>query len=215
MATAHVVKQGEHLSQIAKRYGFRDFRTVWEHPDNAALRKTRPSPNVLLPGDVVQIPTKQLGRVPRPTGASHRFQVSGQRLLLRLALRDFDDEPVVDTECELQIDGRKIPLKTDARGRIEVPITPETQEGTLVFKDPTVPFDVTVPIKVGHLDPVTARSGQEKRLSNLGYITRALEEVDATVFDHAVQEFQCDFDLPVTGVCDAATQAKLRERHGS
>ena len=170
---------------------------------------------MLLPGDVVQIPTKRLGRVPRPTGASHRFQLSGQRLLLRLALRDFDDEPLVNTECELQIDGRKVPLTTDARGRIEVPITPDTKEGTLVFTDPTVPFDVTVPIRIGHLDPVTARSGQEKRLSNLGYITRPLEEVDATVFDHAVQEFQCDFDLPVTGVCNAATQAKLKDRHGS
>jgi Putative peptidoglycan binding domain len=30
-----------------------------------------------------------------------------------------------------------------------------------------------------------------------------------------VQEFQCDTGLPVTGECDAATQSKLKEMHGS
>jgi hypothetical protein len=215
MGTPHTVQQGEHVSQIAKHYGFRDFRTVWEHPENAALRKLRQNPNVLLPGDVIQIPAKEPGRISVPSGATHRFQVGARPLILRLALRDFGNEPLVNTQCTLQVDGRSIPLTTDAKGHIEAPIAATTTEATLLFRDPTVPFDLSVPIKVGHLDPVTEPSGQKARLSNLGYITRPLEEVDATVLAHAIQEFQCDFGLPVNGQCDARTQAKLKELHGS
>jgi hypothetical protein len=89
------------------------------------------------------------------------------------------------------------------------------KEATLTFKDPLVPFDVTIPIKIGHLDPVEEISGQKARLSNLGYITRPLEEVDDTIFDRTVQEFQCDMGLPVTGECNAATRDKLKQAHGS
>lgn len=37
MATEHVVLQGEHLSKISAKYGFLDYRTIWDHPQNADL----------------------------------------------------------------------------------------------------------------------------------------------------------------------------------
>jgi hypothetical protein len=215
MSTDHVVQQGEHLSQIAKQYGFRDFNTVWNHPDNAALKKLRQSPNVLFPGDTVKIPDKTQKKESRPTGQKHSFKLAGGRLLLRLALRDFDNQPLANTACQVQVDGASTELTTDANGRVEVPISATATDATLVFKDPLVPFDLSVPIKIGHLDPVEEVSGQKARLSNLGYITRPIEEVDDTIFARTVQEFQCDLGLPVNGVCDAATQNKLKELHGS
>lgn len=215
MATDHVVQQGEHLTQIADRYGFRNYNAIWNHPGNAKLRKLRQNPNVLLPGDTIHIPDKIQKAESCPTGQAHRFKVPGGRLFLRLALRDFDNQPLANTKCEVQVDGASTPLSTDANGRVAVPISPAAKEATLVFKDPLVPFDLSVPIKIGYLDPVDAISGQKARLSNLGYITRPREEVDDPIFAHAVQEFQCDLGLPVTGVCDAATQAKLKELHGS
>ena len=33
----HIVKAGEHLSTIAEIYGFRDYRSIWDDPANAAL----------------------------------------------------------------------------------------------------------------------------------------------------------------------------------
>lgn len=215
MPTDHVVQQGEHLTQIAEQYGFRDYKTVWNHPDNAELRKLRESPNVLLPGDVVHVPDRLKKEEPRPTGQRHTFKVPGEPLMLRLALKDFGNEPLANTKCELTIRGVTTSLTTDGKGRIEVPISPTVKEATLVFDDPLVPFDLSIPIRVGHLDPVEEVSGQKARLSNLGYITRPLEEVDDTFFDHVVQEFQCDSGLKVSGACDAATQAKLKELHGS
>ena len=215
MGTEHVVLQGEHLSQISAKYGFLDYRTVWDHPGNADLKALRKTPNVLLPGDTVHIPDKLKKQESRGTGQAHRFQVPSQRLSLHLVLKDWANQPLADTECELQLEGKAIPLKTDAAGRIRVPISITEAEATLTFKDPMVPFDLLIPIKIGHLDPVDSASGQMARLSNLGYITRPLEDVDDIVLTRTVQEFQWDTGLPVTGECDAATQSKLKEMHGS
>ena len=87
MSTDHVLRQGEHLSQIADKYGYSDYKAIWNHPNNARLKKLRDNPSV--------------------------------------------------------------------------------------------------------------------------------QEVDEIFFAHVVQEFQCDLGLPVTGVCDAATQSKLTSLHGS
>jgi nucleoid-associated protein YgaU len=56
MAIDHTVVQGEYLSKIARSYGFSDYRTIWEHPKNAALKQARQNPNVLFPGDRLFIP---------------------------------------------------------------------------------------------------------------------------------------------------------------
>ena len=120
-----------------------------------------------------------------------------------------------NTKCSLTIDGVVTPLETDGNGRLEASISSTATNATLSFTDPLVPFDLSVPIRIGHLDPVTELSGQRARLSNLGYITRPLEGVDEIYFTHVVQEFQCDYGLAVTGKCDAATQGKLKELHGS
>ncbi len=215
MATRHLVQQGEHLSQLAGLYGFRSYKPIWNHPENAELRRVRPNPNVLLPGDQVYIPDKSQKVEACPTDRSHSFKLAKGQLRLRLVLRDFDNKELTNLQCEIKVDGVSTSLTTDARGRVEVPISPTAKEATLVFKDPLLPFNLSVPIKIGFLDPVTEISGQQGRLSNLGYIASPLEEVDDTIFAHAVQEFQCDLGLPVTGVCDGATQAKLKEIHGS
>ena len=49
MSKRHVVAQGEYFSLIAARFGFA-WKTLYEHPANAELRKKRPDPNVICPG---------------------------------------------------------------------------------------------------------------------------------------------------------------------
>jgi len=46
VAIYHTVVQGEHLTQIAAKYGFRDYRTIWQHGQNAALNAQRTNPNI-------------------------------------------------------------------------------------------------------------------------------------------------------------------------
>ena len=51
----HTVKQGECLSSIAHRYGFKNAGLLYDHPDNEAFRKRRPDPAVIFPGDEIKI----------------------------------------------------------------------------------------------------------------------------------------------------------------
>ena len=51
----YVVKYGDWLAKIAEDHGS-TVAAIWSHPGNAAHRAKRGSPDVLYPGDVLQIP---------------------------------------------------------------------------------------------------------------------------------------------------------------
>jgi N-acetylmuramoyl-L-alanine amidase len=210
----HIIQQGEHLSRIADEHGFADFHTIWDHPDNADLRQQRENPNVLLPGDKLFIPLKETKEDPGATEKRHRFKFSGSDLKLRLRILDFDNQPLTNTACQLHVDGDVFELTTDAEGRIAHRIAPTAEDAMLVFDDPLVPFDLGTRIRIGHLDPVEEVSGQKARLANLGYYFTRGDGRDEERFQFGVQEFQCDHDLKVTGVCGPETQTKLKETHG-
>jgi hypothetical protein len=210
----HTVKQGEYLSKIAKQYGFADYKAIWNHPENAEFKKKRKNPNILYAGDELFVPVKEEKEESGATEQRHRFEVKRSPLKLRLVIRDFDHQPLADTPCELHVGGSIHELTTDSEGRIEQAIPQDAEEGFLVFKDPLVPFELGVPIKIGHLDPVEEVDGQKSRLNNLGYDAGPPDGTDEEKFGIAVQEFQCDYGLTVDGVCGAKSQAKLKEIYG-
>lgn len=49
--TPYIVQQGDYLAKLAFVHGFEPDE-VWNDPKNADLKKLRPDPNVLAPGDV-------------------------------------------------------------------------------------------------------------------------------------------------------------------
>ena len=51
-------------------------------------------------------------------------------------------------------------------------------------------------------------------LANLGYLLDPTDSSDDDDVHLAVEEFQADNDLPLTGTFDPTTQAKLLEVHG-
>lgn len=209
MATYHTTEQGEHLPRIAARYGFEDFRSVWNDARNAELAARRQNPNVLLPGDQIFIPDKQRKKESIATGRRHRFQLSAVApILLRLVLKDSAHRPVADAECTLLVEGQSHQLRTDSNGMIERAIVKTAEHGQL-----TTP-DWEAPMKIGHLDPVDQLSGQAARLDNLGYVAGPASDASDAQLRSAIEEFQCDHDLKVNGVCDPETQNKLKEAHG-
>ena len=208
MPKQHTVKQGEHLMRIAEMYGFDDYRTIWEHPENADLRNERRDPNILYPGDLLYIPDRETREEPCETGRRHVFRVHTLPCTLRLRLRDLSDEPVADSPCKLRIEGDSYELATDAEGQIEQGIPCTAERGLIEAKV------VAAPLKIGHLDPVAEVSGQHARLCNLGYYRGAEDKIDEELFRLAIEEFQCDENLTVTGQGDEQTQAKLVARHG-
>lgn len=208
MPTRHVVQKGEYLSKIAAGYGYSDWKAIWNAPENGALREKRKSPNVLYEGDVIIVPDQVPGAVTVQTGRSHRFVLRRGELYLRLQLADVDGTPLQNLPCMLEVEGERFSLTTDGDGKIEQRISSTAEHGRLVYGDREVE------LRIGHLDPVEEVSGAQARLNNLGYDAGTPETADDPQFRSAVEEFQCEHKVPVTGLLDTATMAKLRTVHG-
>lgn len=217
MAGYHIVSQGEHVASIADSYGFADYLTIWNHANNATLKSKRQNPNVLYPGDRLFIPDRTPGEYSRATDQRHRFKVKGKPLKLRLTLQDHYEKPIANTACVLTIDTESHQLTTDGNGKIELTIPPSASQSALLIQgdgEETPYAGVTIPIKIGHLDPVEEISGQQGRLSSLGYFWGVIDGEDSPDFRSAVEEFQCENGLTVDGVCGPNTQAKLKQVYG-
>ena len=80
MGRHHTIAHGEHVSALAQRYGFASFETIWNHPENAELKKLRETPSVLLPCDRLFIPPNQTKDESAPTTKRHRFKAKNSKL---------------------------------------------------------------------------------------------------------------------------------------
>lgn len=210
----HVVKQGDHFSKVAAEYGFADWRTIWNNPANAELKKKRGNPNILYPGDKVTIPEKGEKTESMVTEQRHKFKKNGKPLKLRLMLKDLNFKPLANKKCVLHVDGKQFEITSEANGLVEHEIPPNAERARLLMGDDRAPITLEVPIEIGHLDPVDTVSGQKARLNNLGYFAGPLDEEDESLFKSAIEEFQCDHKLTIDGKCGPNTQAKLKEIHG-
>ena len=204
----YTIKQGDHVAALADQFGFRELKTIWDHPKNAALKDLRKTPHILLPGDTLFIPDKEAKTVAKATTQLHKFQVKTEELKLKLLFHDIDGQPRANQECTLDIEGAVTTEKTGGDGTIIKTIPKSAKVGKVTIEK------LDMPLLIGHLDPVEEQSGQIARLTNLGYEPGDTDAPDAERFRSAVEEFQCDHDLPVNGVCGPSTQAKLKDVHG-
>jgi hypothetical protein len=211
MAEDYIVEQGDCISSIAYKNGFFPD-TIWDHPSNADLKNQRKNPNVLLEGDIVHIPDLTLKQADAATEKRHRFHRKSVPQRLQIRLLDQKGQPRHDLRYKLTIDGQVRQGKTDGNGLLNEPIAPNAREGVLVIGEGALAE--TYPLFLGHMDPITAISGIQKRLNNLGWVCPEdgfLQEDTR----QAIEQFQSRHDLPVTGEPDAATRDKLLEAHGS
>lgn len=210
MSETHIVIQGEHLSQIATKYGFRNYLTIWDDANNADLKQLRQDPNILFPGDSVFIPDKEAKEVARGTALRHVFRVDVPKLELRIALLDWCEKPLAGISCALDVAGNISPLTTDGDGVIRNGIDSGAKQGAVRVES----LALDVAIEIGSLDPVKEDSGFQARLINLAYDAGPLGFDNAMELRSAIEEFQCDHGLKVSGIFDAATKDKLREVYG-
>jgi N-acetylmuramoyl-L-alanine amidase len=218
MAT-HVVAQGEHISSIAAQYGFSNYKTLWDDPNNADLKKLRENPNVLLPGDQVFIPDRATRTESIPADARSSFVLEVKPLKLRVKLLDLSDDPI-----------DRIGKATTRAGPQDVSPQGHIYEADIDTLDTDVTLDFTsdpplsVHLAVGSLDPVKEQTGQRERLNNLAYFAGFSQQIDPQQFQWAVEEFQCDHKktdgLKVDGNIDESTsngsktQKALEKEHG-
>jgi N-acetylmuramoyl-L-alanine amidase len=214
MSRAHVVKPGESLARIAMNHGFRDWRTVYDHADNAELKAKRPNPDLLHPGDRVAIPDREVKVVECEVGRRHRFRVPVPTRTLRLRVQDPAGEPIVFGAWKLRVGDFLCEGETDGEGMLEeeVPLDAETAQLEV--------GDLRWELRIADLNPLDdapdqGASGVQARLKNLGFDPGPIDGAMGPRTRGAIRAFEAANGLPITGKAEGATLAKLRELHGS
>jgi hypothetical protein len=207
MTKHHRVREGECVASIAFEHGIHPD-TLWEHPDNADLKRARGDPNVLLADDTVVIPDLRIKQVVCATGRRHCFRRRGVPEILRLCLQR-GGRPRRNLEYRLEIDGAVRHGRTDGEGLLEAWIPPNARIGLLTLLD----SGEVLRLELGGLDPVDHLTGAQARLLNLGLYSGPVDGLDSPALRTAVRTFQARQGLPETGEIDAATRRVLREAH--
>jgi hypothetical protein len=244
MAKTHVAQPGDHIPKIAARNGFQEVSAIWDHPQNASLKATR-QPCELAPGDHVFLPDQKDLEFKLSTGKKHTIVVKRPKIRLRVAFKDASGRPVTRTPRTLECGKASFPFTLDGDGKLDQEIPIETEDARAIFEDGDVAFQVghlqPIDLRAGQLDRLNnlgydvgigveeaeERTGPSAGGTDPGADGAAVggdgedqgadEEAKEAerLFQSALEEFQCDNGLEVTGKLDGATRAKLLEVHGS
>lgn len=209
----HQVKQGECLASIAKRYGFCDFRAVYDHARNGSFKQKRPNPNIIYPGDILFIPDKQAKQERRQASQRHAFAIPRPVKTLRIAVEDADGHRLANAPYQLSVGDVLLIGSTDGQAVLERQIPEDAAEGQLTVREHVWP------LLIEHLNPVehtpdNGVSGMQARLRNLGYDVGNVDGIAGPRTRAALEQFQREAELPVTGALDAPTRGNLLEKHG-
>lgn len=200
-----VVGSDDSILSVAKENGFW-WSTVWNHPNNSALKTQRKKPEVLQEGDKVYVPKPEPKKESKSNEAYHKFKLKGEQAKFKLRLMMMD-EPRANEDYTLVIDGVITNGKTDGNGMIETDIPNDATGGVLKLQG----GKEQLPVTIGRLDPNDGPSGVRQRLTSLGY------PKDSGPRDQMPAEtlklFQEKYKLTASGDYDAATKSKLQELH--
>jgi hypothetical protein len=204
----HVVQPGDCISSIALDYGH-FWKTLWDHPKNATLKRVRKNPNVLLAGDEVFVPKIELREEPGATERRHRFLRKGEPAQIKLILMH-GNRPRKNEEYILDIDGKLTRGSTGADGSVTLRIPGNARRGKITVGPDREEFE----LQLGGMDPIETLSGVQGRLNNLGYDCGGADGAMTAETAEAIRRFQKDHGLPETGEPDDVTRSRLKELHG-
>jgi hypothetical protein len=240
----HVVRSGECIESIATGHGF-FWETIWNLPDNEALRTAREEPTILRPGDEVVIPDKRRKDESGATEQRHRFRRKGVPVVLRLRILRPSEEERSEAEAEAPdpeqlrveyIDPEPVAVPPDEPWRsapYRLTVDHQVFEGSTdgdgrleqaipsgarrgeLRMEPGTEREAVYTLDLGGLDPIDTPSGLADRLNNLGYGGGERPTALTAQLREALRAFQQDQELRVTGDADDETKAKLQELHGS
>lgn len=224
----YVIRPGDCVASLAATHGT-SVDAIWEANDE--LRERRESPNMLCPGDVIELPepTSRADRV--EAAGSHRFSGTPPTVMLELLLvaEQWGDDTahgrVVENEDRARIEtapttdpplpealanapyrltvgGRVIEGTTDGDGRLSERVDARATRARLQV-EPDTPRARSIDVLLGYLDPPEEPSGIRQRLHNLGY---GFGGADSS---WALEAFQKAHGLEVTGELDDETRERI------
>lgn len=218
MATVHTVQQGETLNRIARQYDFISGEKIYNHEDNAEFRALRTNPNVIYPGDQINIPDKEDKVVWGSTNQTHVFRVPRPQIdMFCVRIQNRAGKPWAGKRVTLTVGGQHIdaPIGSNGLIKVDLPDGNETTGELKIFMDPnsdepTHQYDV----QLGHLDPVEELSGVQARCNFLSFECGVADGIMGRRTRAGVKEFQAEHDLDVDGVPGPMTKGKLEEVFG-
>jgi hypothetical protein len=196
-----VVQKGENLSRIARQYGLKNWKQLWDDPQNEPLRKKRKNPNIIHPGDEVQVPGLNVFEIVRDADARHRIVVKISEIWVRLRLQDLLWNPYAKLEYDYSYTMGGVRVEkpgsapTDDNGFLAERVPVDVASMTVVLRESKQTF--VLPISV--LPPVSDKetnepiaAGVRAHLESLGYAcggdSKDLGEADRV----ALAMFQAD-----------------------
>lgn len=185
-AATYLVRRGDTLARIARAHGLKGWRTLYDAPENEPLRRKRPNPDRIRPGDEVRLPAASAAMV-SVDGRLARLIVETAATESRLELRLLgpDAAPLSDEPYELTAEG------FHATGRLE--------RGTLRLPLPAAIEHATLRITLGdsiweqHLSIELERddlSSMQTRLANLGYFAGTTDGRESPELSQAIAYYR-------------------------
>lgn len=214
MPTSHTIVRGEHLALVAFRAGFGDVQPVLDHPDNSTFAG-RPHPTILDVGEALTIPDLTAKQISLATGQRHKLVIQRIKTKLEVVFKTFRGGDTAATTAALSIgDAPARSVSLDA-GKMELPIKPA--DATAIARV-QVPGDgepeLEWKLEIGALGRGESDAGALARLRNLGYYRAVSDDADDREQRSAIEEFQADQSLSVTGHLDDGTRTKIAEIYG-
>ena len=215
MPSLYAVQWGDCLTSIAAQSGFA-LETLWNHPQNAALKARRGDPNLLNPGDQVFIPDLRGREVERACNRRHTFRRKSVPAKFRIRLIE-ENAPRSHVPYSLTAGEQTFTGQSDAGGLIEAAIPPMLQMLTLTLGSGEEAQ--TFEINLGYLNPITTVSGIKARLNNLGFDCGSVDETADDALRTSLKAFQNYIGHPnptgelTAGALDAQTRDSLLSLH--
>ncbi len=215
MAQTYIAQKNDDMESIAKKFGFGDYKVIYNHPNNAELKRNRPKPNLLCVGDRVYIPNLDLGEESCGTEQKHLFELKRPKVKLRIVLKDDKGKPFSDKRFELKLGERLIEGNTDGKGFFEQEIPADSKKGKLkLFTEDEKLKVLSWDLSIGELEPVDTNLGVQARLLNLGFYYGSLDgKVESNKTKDAIKSYQSKNSMTVTGSVDDALRGRLRDAH--
>jgi LysM repeat protein len=216
----YTVVAGDCLYSIAQQYGFPDWKTIYDDPENKDFKKARPDPNVLYPGDQLVIPDLEPStkNVSCTLDQEHKFKVKLPHVMLRVKVKDEDDKPITGKKFRLEVgDKNSYDGTTDGDGIVQqrIPVGEKAARLWIFFTgDEENGEHLMWDVGVGFLDPNDTPEGLQKRMNNLGFLCGDPDGQWHPGMDVAIRTFQKSVGISPSGKLDDATTAKLKDTHG-
>jgi N-acetylmuramoyl-L-alanine amidase len=215
MSKLYFARQGESVGSIAKDNGFPSYKAIYDHPANDELRRRRPDPNVLMPGDPIAIPDAIPRTATRAIDQWHDETVEIEAPILRLKLLDPSGSVLANQDYQLTVSGRERFGTTNASGILEEPVEYGVRSAvlssTVTLGDQ--PRDLVWRLNFDSVDPKGSIEGLQGRLYNLGFYRGQIDGCFGPATRGAVSAFQTSAGLGATGIDDENTWAALERQH--